>query len=67
MRVFLFIVLLLFLVRLVLATVGVTIRGGPVKIKGGYVDIGTTVVVSTTSVPERAGQCIGILCGVTYN
>ncbi len=41
------------------------INGGRVTISGGYMDFGTReterVVVSTMT-----GQCIGILCGVTY-
>lgn len=68
MRWILFISLFFCLAEIVLAVVtGVTVTGGPVVIKGGYVDIGKTVVVSTTPTAENAGQCIGILCGVTYN
>lgn len=59
----------LFLLRIAMgATTNVTIQGGPVVIKGGYVDLGQTVLVSTTpATSDKAGQCVGILCGVTYN
>jgi hypothetical protein len=64
----LFIILSVFFIGWLLAATNVTVQGGPVKVKGGYVDLGTTVIVSTTPSPsENAGQCIGILCGVTYN
>jgi hypothetical protein len=62
------IALCLLIAGLVLAATQVSIQGGPVKIRGGYVDSGTTVLVSTTPAPsDKAGQCVGILCGVTYN
>lgn len=68
MRLTILIVLFLFLMRLLMAATNVTIQGGRVIIKGGYVDLGTTVLVSTTPTKgDNAGQCIGILCGVTYN
>ena len=68
MRLALLVVLFLFLIRLVIAETNVSILGGPVIIKGGYMDLGTTVLVSTTPAPgDNAGHCIGILCGVTYN
>lgn len=68
MRLALLVVLFLFLIRLVIAATNVSILGGPVIIKGGYMDLGTSVIVSTTPASsDKAGQCIGILCGVTYN
>lgn len=67
MKWFFLVILFSFFARLVFAVTGVAIQGGPVIVRGGYMDIGTTVLVSSNSVTERAGTCIGILCGVTYN
>lgn len=67
MKLFLWIVLFLLIARWALAASGVTIKGGPVSIKGGYVDLGVTVVVSTSAITERAGQAIGLLLPLTYN
>jgi hypothetical protein len=66
-RYLILIVLVLVVMRLALAASGVTVTGGAVKINGGYVDIGTTVNVSSTPITELQGKCMGILCGVTYN
>lgn len=68
MRIILLFIASFLFIGLALAATNVAIQGGPVTVKGGYIDLGTTVIVSTTpTTAERAGQCIGILCGVTYN
>lgn len=43
----------------------VTITGGQIKTVGGYVAIGSTQAVTAVTVVSTAGQCLGILCGVT--
>jgi len=68
MRWLLLIVSFLLLSQWLMAKSQVTIQGGKVALRGGYMVIGSTqAVVVTPSVSGTTGQCIGILCGVTYN
>lgn len=50
------------------AAQNVSIQSGKVAIQGGYVAIGSTQAISIVSGGgvNTAGQCIGILCGVTH-
>lgn len=48
-----------------MASVELTIQKAKVTIQAAKVTI-TDVVVSSGSFVSKSGQCIGILCGVTY-
>lgn len=45
---------------------GLTIQGGKVVLNGGYMAIGSTQTVMAVAPAGTTGQCMGMLCGVTY-
>ena len=62
-----FLALLAFLIAFVFASPAtVSIRGAKVTLQGGYLAVSSTQSATAGSLGVE-GQCIGILCGVTYS
>lgn len=48
------------------ATTGLTIQGGQLTINDGYLAVGSTFTVVNVTPTGTTGQCMGMLCGITY-
>lgn len=65
-KAFLLILLFLGFLRFAMAA-NTTINGAKVFILGPKVSLNSTVATSTVTVSGTTGQCMGILCAITYS